>query len=63
MRFEAAWHNGFYKPLKRVVVPMTVNRKSIDVGGQRVETLVFIQKSHQGVKKNLTFLMDVQSYG
>ena len=34
--FEAAWPDGFYKPLKRVVVPMTTNNKSINVGGQRV---------------------------
>ena len=38
--------DGFYKPLKRVVVPMTANRKSIDVSGQKiVDTGVFYARS------------------
>ena len=44
--FEAAWPDGFYKPLKRVVVPTTTNRKSIDVGGQKiVDTGVFYARA------------------
>ena len=44
--FEAAWPDEFYKPLKRVVVPMTANRKSIDVGGQKiVDTGVFYTRA------------------
>ena len=34
--FEADGPDALYKPLKRVVVPMTANRRTIDVGGQRV---------------------------
>ena len=44
--FEAAWPDRFYKPLKQVVVPMTANRKSINVGSQRVvDTGVFCARA------------------
>ena len=44
--FEAAWPDSFYKPLKRVAVPMTANRKSINVGGQKiVDTGVFYARA------------------
>jgi hypothetical protein len=44
--FEAAWPDSFYKPLKRVAVTMTANRKSINVGGQKiVDTGVFYARA------------------
>ena len=45
-KFEAAWPDSFYKPLKRVAVPMTANRKSINVGGQKIiDTGVFYARA------------------
>ncbi|MES9879340.1 MAG: hypothetical protein ABW185_00470 [Sedimenticola sp.] len=44
--FEAGWPDAFYKPLKRISIPMTANRKSIDVGGQKiVDTGVFYARA------------------
>ena len=44
--FEAAWPDSFYKPLKRVPVTMTANRKSINVGGQKIiDTGVFYARA------------------
>ena len=43
---EAAWSESFYKPLKRVAVPKTANRKAINVGGQKiVDTGVFYARA------------------
>ena len=44
--FEVAWPDSFYKPLKRLAVPMTANRKSINFGGQKiVDTGVFYARA------------------
>lgn len=44
--FESMWPEAFYKPLKRVVVPMTANRNSIDVDGQKIiDTGVFYARA------------------
>lgn len=44
--FEANYPNEFYKPLKRETVPMTANRKSIEVGDKKItDTGVFYARA------------------
>ena len=44
--FEAGWPDSFYKPLKRIVVPITADGKSIEVDGQKIiDTGVFYARA------------------
>ena len=44
--FETGWSDSFYKPLKRIVVPITADRKSIEVDGQMIiDTEVFYARA------------------
>ena len=44
--FEAGWPDSFYKPLKRIVVPITADHKSIEVDGQKIiDTGVFYARA------------------